>query len=214
MPPSAQRIAKPDPKERPAVALDVPALAGVLDRARTESGQPLVGLVEASPVLLVFLRHAGCTFCREALGDIAATRQEIEAGGARIVLVHMGDRSEMQRVIAHYGLSDVERICDPEQRLYDAFGLVKGNWRQLYGPKIWLRGMIAGLMRGHGISMPVADATQMPGVFYIEKGWVVRRFRHKSAADRPCYADLCADILPKADQPSDNSTGHVSDHPS
>ena len=174
---------------------DIPAVAGTLELAQTDSGKMLVDLVEATPVLLVFLRHAGCTFCREALGDLAAIRQEIESSGTRIVLVHMGDRAEIRKVIARYGLSDLERICDPERRLYDAFGLIKGTWRQLYGPKVWVRGVIAGLFRGHGLGKPVADATQMPGVFYIDKAWIVRRFRHKSAADRPCYRDLCHDSV-------------------
>ncbi len=184
-----QSIAKPTTLS--SLELDIPAIEGTLVRAQTDSGRALLDLVEATPVLLVFLRHAGCTFCRESLGDIAAIRNEIESHGTRIILVHMGDRVEIQKVIARCGLSDLERICDPEQRLYDAFGLLKGSWRQLFGPKVWIRGVIAGLFRGHGWNKPVADATQMPGVFYIDQAWIVRRFRHKSAADRPCYTDLC-----------------------
>ena len=186
-----QSIAKPSTDS--SLKFDIPAIESTLERAQTDSGKALLDLIEASPVLLVFLRHAGCTFCREALGDIAAIRHEIESSGTRIVLVHMGDRAEIRTVIARYKLSDLERICDPEQRLYDAFGLLKGSWRQLYGPKVWIRGVIVGLFRGHGLNKPVVDATQMPGVFYIDKAWIVRRFRHKSAADRPCYTDLCQD---------------------
>lgn len=181
----------------PAVNFDIPATAGTLEQALTDSGHSLVHLVEQSPVLLVFLRHAGCTFCREALGDIAAVRDKIESAGTRIVLVHMGDRAEIRTVIARYGLADVERICDPEQRLYNTFGLVKGTWRQLFGPKVWFRGLIASLFRGHGFGSPAADPMQMPGVFYIDKGWIVSRFRHRSAADRPCYTDLCGNAEEK-----------------
>ena len=172
---------------------DIPGVESTLQGAYADSGRALLDFVEASPVLLVFLRHAGCTFCREALSDIAAVRNEIESAGTRIVLVHMGDRAEIRNVIARYGLSDLECVCDPEQRLYNAFGLVKGSWGQLFGPKVWFRGVIAGLFRGHGLGKPVVDETQMPGVFYIDKAWIVRRFRHKSAADRPCYTDLCND---------------------
>jgi len=46
-------------------------LVQTLDTAVTQSGERLVELSEMSPVLLVFLRHAGCTFCREALADFA-----------------------------------------------------------------------------------------------------------------------------------------------
>lgn len=175
----------------PAAQFNPHAVARVLDGARTENGQSLVDLVEASPVLLVFLRHGGCTFCREALADIARSREEIEATGTRIVLVHMGDRALIETNIIKYGLVDLVRICDREQILYEAFGLRRGSFRQLLGFKTWWRALWAGMICGHGIARPVADAAQMPGVFYIEQGMVVRHFRHRSAADRPDYPSLC-----------------------
>ena len=41
------------------------------------------------PVMLVFLRHFGCTFCREALADISESRQRIEKAGTKLIFVHM-----------------------------------------------------------------------------------------------------------------------------
>ena len=41
---------------------------------RTESGANLVELTEASPVLLIFLRHFGCSFCRQTISDVADRR--------------------------------------------------------------------------------------------------------------------------------------------
>ncbi|MCX6930975.1 MAG: redoxin domain-containing protein, partial [Verrucomicrobia bacterium] len=81
-----------------------------LDGARTQSGQTLAALSEASPVLLVFLRHAGCTFCREAIGDVARERGVIEAAGVRIVLVHMRDSDAIEKLIGKYDLDGVDRI--------------------------------------------------------------------------------------------------------
>lgn len=184
---------------------DVNSVARTLEAAHTENGIPFVELVEESPVLLVFLRHAGCTFCREALSDISVSRDRIEADGVRIVLVHLGDRAEMKKIVARYGLSDLERVCDPDHRLYEAFGLKRGSWDKVYGPKVWVRGIIAGLFRGHGFEWPVADYTQMPGVFFIDKGLVLKSYRHKSAADRPCYEDLCADPTEQGRSPKGSS---------
>jgi hypothetical protein len=31
----------------------------------------------------------------------------------------------------------------------------------------------------------------MPGLFLLNKGAIVRRFRHRSASDRPDYAGIC-----------------------
>jgi peroxiredoxin len=178
--------------EKRAADWDVSGVASVLERASTDSGERLVDLVQACPVLLVFLRHAGCTFCREAVSDIAKVRGEIESNGTRIVLVHLADRSGIEQLVQRHSLSDVDRICDTDQELYRAFGLKKGSWRQLFGPKVWTRGLIAAVARGHGLGRPVADATQMPGVFFLDQGLVASAYRHRSAADRPCYTSLCA----------------------
>ena len=160
-----------------------------------------MALVRASPVLLVFLRHAGCTFCREALGDLSRARPPIEAAGARIVLVHMGDAEGIERLVEKYQLSGEERICDPQQTLYAAFGLRRGKAWQLFGPRVWLRGLRAGLLRGHGIGRPAADSAQMPGLFLLDGSGIVRRFRHRSASDRPDYAALCTPPITRAEAP-------------
>lgn len=165
-------------------------VADILESTRTEKGDDFITLVENSPVLLVFLRHAGCTFCRESLSDIARHRAEIERTGTRIVLVHMGDRKEMRQLIERYGLSTVDRICDLDRRLYAAFGLKNGHLWQIFGPKAWWRVLVAGLLRGHGVWFPSESMRQMPGVFYLEQGELTRSFRHRSIADRPSYVAL------------------------
>jgi len=177
--------------ETAAAVPDVYAMERLLDNITTASGHRLVDLTQQSPVLLVFLRHAGCTFCREAIADIAKIRHEIESQGTRIVLVHMGDRSAMEDLTRKHGLDDLDRICDSEQILYSAFGLRRGTFSQLFGLKVWWRGFVAGVLKGHGIGRPVADSRQMPGVFYLDQGLIARRFRHHSAADRPAYDEIC-----------------------
>jgi peroxiredoxin len=166
-------------------------LVKTLECAVTQSGESLVGLSASSPVLLVFLRHAGCTFCREALADIARAQRAIEGSGSRIVLVHMGDSEAIEKLIRKNGLAGVDRICDREQKLYRAFGLKRGKFLQLFGPKVIWRGFQAGLLAGHGIGRLSADSFQMPGLFLLHKAGIVRRHRHRSAADRPDYAAIC-----------------------
>ncbi len=165
-------------------------VADILESTRTENGVDFISLVEKSSVLLVFLRHAGCTFCRESLSDIARHRAEIERTGTRIVLVHMGDRKEMRRLIDRYGLATVDRICDLDRRLYAAFGLKSGNLWQVFGPKAWWRVLVAGFLRGHGVWFPSASMRQMPGVFFLSQGEISRSFRHRSIADRPSYSSF------------------------
>ncbi|MEO5922820.1 MAG: SelL-related redox protein [Bryobacteraceae bacterium] len=174
--------------------MDVYSVADLLEGITTESGRRFVDLAQDSSLLLVFLRHAGCTFCREALADISQTRRSIEAKGTKIVLVHMGDQEAMKHLLDKRSLQDLERICDPDQVLYRAFGLKRGSLPQLAGFKVWWRGFAAGILAGHGRGPSHADVRQMPGVFYLEKGMIAGHFRHKSAADRPHYDELCSPV--------------------
>ncbi len=163
------------------------SLAKLLESKLTRTGVDLAALSLLSPVLLVFLRHAGCTFCREALSDLAESREAIEKSGARIVVVYLGDEAAMEKTLVHYKLSDLDRIHDTDQSLYEAFGLKQGSLWQVAGPKVWWRGMYAGLFKGHGAGRPSGDVRQMPGMFLLDRCEVVRSFRHASASDRPLY---------------------------
>jgi hypothetical protein len=141
----------------------------------------------------VFLRHFGCTFCREALTDIKRQRKVIEISGTRIVLVHMVDDDTAREALRPYGLDDLLRLSDPELKLYRAFGLERGTVRQLFGPRVWLRGIVAGLFGRHGVGALAGDGFQMPGVFLIRRGKVEAAYIHRTASDRPDYAGLaCA----------------------
>ena len=173
-------------------APEVESVASAIERVVTQSGETIVALSMDQPVLLVFLRHAGCTFCREALSDIARYRTAIEGVGARIALVHMGKQIEAEKIVRKYGLRGVDLISDPGRDLYRAFGLARGTLLQLFGPKVIRRGIKAGLIDGHGLGAPAGDTAQMPGVFLLDRCEIVRRFRHRTAADRPDYIAIVA----------------------
>ena len=94
--------------------------------------------------------------------------------------------------MAKYGLFGVDCICDSEQQLYRAFGLKRAKLRQLIGLRVFLRVVQAAVLGRHGIGRISADSFQMPGLFLIARGRILRRFRHRTAADRPDYAAICA----------------------
>ena len=165
-----------------------------LETTVTQRGENLAELSEVAPVLLVFLRHAGCTFCRETLGDIPRSRSAIEATGARIVLVHMGDSEAVGKLLRKYGLRDIDRICDPEQKLYRALGLKRATLWQMFGPKVVWRAVQACILSRHGVGKISADSFQMPGLFVLEQAKVVQRLRHRSAGERPDYAAVCVAV--------------------
>ncbi len=159
---------------------------------RDQNGESLDSLSKDQPVLLVFLRHFGCTFCREALADLRVQRSRLEAAGVRIALVHMSPDAEAAEFFARYSLDDVARLSDPGRGLYRRFELRRGDWGQLFGLAVWLRGARAIVADGHGLGALAGDGFQMPGAFLVLDGKIVREFRHESAASRPDYCKLAA----------------------
>lgn len=166
-----------------------------LEHMFTLQRESVAVLSQKQPVLLVFLRHFGCTFCREALKDLSERSAQIESYGSKLVLVHMSDTKTAERYFAKYSLSGVSHVSDPDCRFYQAFGLTKGTARQLFGLQSWIRGFQAGVMDGHGVGVKqLGDGFQMPGVFVLRDGKVVAKFVHKLAGDRPEYVDLLAEV--------------------
>lgn len=169
----------------------------VLGQMVTNLGDSLLQLSFQSPVLLIFLRHFGCTFCREALADIATRKAGIEQMGTRIVFVHMTDDALAEKYFNKFGLEGAVHISDPACNYYAAFGLVKGSFTQLFGLHSWIRGFNAGIVQGHGAGPILGDGFQMPGVFVIQDGMIKDGFMHKLASDRPDYDELlrnCCEI--------------------
>ena len=68
-------------------AYEMPEDDDPLRDVRSNTGARLDVLADASPQMVVFLRHSGCTFCRQALSDISKQRQKIEAAGGACEVV-------------------------------------------------------------------------------------------------------------------------------
>lgn len=166
-----------------------------LRELRSNTGMRLSDLSADRPQLVLFLRHAGCTFCRQSLADLSAQRAEIERIGFGIVIVHMGDDMEKDTIFfERYNLDDVPRISDPKCRLYRQFGLDLGGFVELFGLRVWIRGLIAGLLRGHGIGAFRGNSFQMPGAYLFHEGQILGGYRHASASDRPDYVKLVQSV--------------------
>ena len=151
-----------------------------------------------NPILVVFLRHFGCTFCRETLADVGARRAQLEGQGVSIVLVHMGPDDKVQELLRDYRLEGIETIEDSFCALYRAFGLRRGSLREVFGPTVWWRGLRA-LLEGQGIGKLAGDGFQMPGVFLLWQGEIAESYFHESVASRPDYEALAqCDCQPAA----------------
>lgn len=157
---------------------------------RTNRGTLLSELSDAKPVMLVFLRHFGCTFCRETLRELNDHLEGIHHSGKELVVVHMSDPGTAGKFLHRYGLDDVHHISDPNRDLYRYFGLQRGFLGQVMGLKNWARYISAGLKRKNLMGKPRGDIFQMPGIFLYYKGKIKMKYLHHSAADQPDYEKI------------------------
>jgi hypothetical protein len=168
------------------------ALLSVLEQYRTESGRTLLDLLDQSPMLLIFLRHFGCSFCREALDRVSKVQDCLQAKGVRPVFVHLGSPQRARPYFDYYNLSHVERVSNPDASLYTnpVFGLRRTNpFAHFINPTVWL-GWLRSAIRLYGVGPIREDAYQMPGVFFLRNGSIARSFRYRTIADQPNYLKL------------------------
>lgn len=154
----------------------------------TTDGRNLGEMHEEKPLMLVFLRHFGCPFCKESLLQLAEHRNQLEAEGIGIVLVYMVDDNTAQAYLSEYGLNDVAQVSDPEEIFYKSFRLKRGSFLQLFGLKVWVRWVELAFRKKLFNTKPAGDVAQMPGIFLLQDGKVVKEFVHKSVADSPDYS--------------------------
>jgi len=105
---------------------------------RAESGRTLGEICSGAPVLLIFLRHFGCTFARQAIDDVGQAAPRLQALGVTPVFVHLGTPEMAKNYFDYYKLTDVERISDPDAKMYrePAFGLKRGNLWKIFEPAV------------------------------------------------------------------------------
>jgi hypothetical protein len=164
-------------------------LGTALNVARDQAGRSLAALSSEQPVLLVALRHFGCTFCRETLASIAAERARVEGNGVRIAILHPASAEAAEAPLARAGLADLPAIADPDNAIGRALGIERGSFNALLGPRNVLRAVPA-LAAGHGVGYPVGDPLRMSGAFVIHRGRVLHHRHHEFAGERVDFRSL------------------------
>lgn len=153
-------------------------------------GRKLADASMETPLVLVFLRHFGCTFTRQILRGLQDLELQAKQHNATLVLVHMLQSGQESDYLGQN--SNVVRIADPRCELYRAFGLGKGGFLELFGPHVWWRGAIA-IFKGCGVGHLAGDGLQMPGAFVFHHGKVIASQPAQSAADLPNLEALFAE---------------------
>ena len=107
------------------------------------------------------------------------------------MLVGMGPPMESREFLKRFALP-FPLVCDPDQKLYKAYGLKKMGTLGFLSPSLALKGLSAAA-GGNLVGMPVGDVKQLAGVFVVDTSGQVR-FRHLSTdpADFASADDILA----------------------
>lgn len=163
-----------------------------------ESGQGQLRLSRCwqnGPLVVAFMRHFGCAFCREQLVELTRSWPEIQAANGDVVAVFQ------------YGAEATEQFCrsrgvpftcagDPKLEGWDRLALGRGERREYLSLKVvrgWARaaknsGVRVGSARG-------GDMTLRPGTFVLAKGGaVVLAHYNQDATDNPRIEDLLSAV--------------------
>jgi hypothetical protein len=155
-----------------------------LQEALEEKGPngSLLDLSFRAPTLVVFLRHSGCCFFGSLLSKVFRHKRLFQAGQWNVVLFHMGKELYPEE-------KGIFWRSDSEQRFYRAFGLSKGTLWQVLGPQVWWQGLQA-ILKGNWVGPLEGDGFQMPGMFVVQNGQMVRAFRPVSLAEEFPVSDF------------------------
>ncbi len=156
-------------------------------------------------VHLQFRRFAGCPFCSVHLRAFARRHAEIAAAGIREVVVFRSTATALQQ---HHGDLPFALVADPEDRLYNRFGVGSG-WRALLDPRALLMALprvVRMLPRLPGLPPWGRGALGLPADFLIAPDGTVLACRYGTHADDQWSVD---ELLAHAGQRIDS--GHDAD---
>jgi peroxiredoxin len=152
------------------------------------------------PVVLAFLRHYGCVFCRDQAVQLHRARKAFEDAGVGVAVVGFGtpaDAAEFRRL---QGV-DLRLLVDsPERRTYVLAGAKVATFDELLGPKVaWtaVKRTVLSRLRLGSIAVHQGKirhhAAQLGGVLLIAPDGSVRySYLSQDAADNPPLREVIA----------------------
>jgi len=121
-----------------------------------------------SKVLLIFLRHFGCTFCQEALINLADNYEKLSKKGIKLCIVHMGSHQKFQEYFDFANMKEVSHVEDSEQVLYSFFKLKRGSLFNVFSPEVFAKGVSLMKEKGLGVGNLQGDGFQLAGCFLLQ----------------------------------------------
>jgi peroxiredoxin len=140
-------------------------------------------------IVLVFLRHFGCLFCRDHAVQLREHHSEFEQRGYTVVAIGQGTPARSAKFAQDYRLSFMV-LGDRALDSYRLYGLTTGSLGGFLQPKAYKSGIRA-LLRGNFPGRPDGDINQNPGTFLIDRnGQILHAHVGQHAGDFPSAAEI------------------------
>jgi peroxiredoxin len=145
---------------------------------------------ERGPLVVMFMRHFGCAFCREHLNEMGHAFGDFEAAGADVVAIFQYDAQATQKFCDGRKVP-FDCLGDPDRTAYAEVSVGRGNAAQIVNPKVAMRYLGAARHGVFGGTPQGGDVAQLPGTFVIDgDGRVVFAHYGRSSADNPDLDDV------------------------
>lgn len=176
MPPAAQPIDAP---------LDSAPLRDLVLRNWRGADVRLGDLWSEHAVLLAFMRHYGCTFCRDQAVGLSGVASDLERAGAPLTLIGQGTPGNAAAFRERFGL-DVDLLADTDRLAYRAVGARRVGAGKLIGPRMLARGAARMLRSGVVQGRTVGHPAQLGGLLLVRpSGEVAWSHLSGDASDYP-----------------------------
>jgi peroxiredoxin len=150
---------------------------------KSNNNKSIAQLSKDKTVLVVFLRHFGCVFCRKLLQTLKDQKAYLDEKKIEPILVTMSNSKTAQLYLNSYNIDQCDFISDSDRKLYRSFGVTRGKFYQIFGLKVWWKTFVLGVLQGYGFRKTIGDAYQMSGVFLIKDSRVLKSFMPEYISD-------------------------------
>ena len=182
----ADPVADTAPLERAEGTLLLPGMAAPNIMVRNSHGEPLelASLWSTSNIVINFMRHFGCIFCREWLYKFERCVPALRADNILPLVLGIGDAEHALPVATQLAPSAV-CLVSPETTAHKAFGITRGSLMQLAGPAV-ISSVVRAARSGQMQGQTTGDYTMLGGVFAVDMSGIVRyAFYGSHAGDHP-----------------------------
>lgn len=121
------------------------------------------------PATLVFLRHYGCTFCRDHAVRLDADREAFAQAGAPLTVIGQGTPANAAWFRDEFGLG-MDLLVDTDRLSYKAAGTKVATFMELLGPSQIARGLRRGRESGVRQGKTVGHPAQLGGLMLVTPG--------------------------------------------